>query len=120
MDRHGRILIIDNLEQWRNALVEILRSGEYLADSASTISEALNLLNQNFYHLLVADIRMEETDESNIDGMDLLRELDKRGLDEATKVIILSAYGTEDQMRTAFRDYKVVDFISKDKFNRQV
>jgi CheY-like chemotaxis protein len=118
MDRHGRILIIDNLEQWRDALVEILRDGEYLADSASTISEALKLLNENFYHMLIADIRMEETDESNIDGMDLLYELDKRGLDEATKVIILSAYGTEEQMRTAFRDYKVADFISKDKFNK--
>jgi CheY-like chemotaxis protein/thiamine kinase-like enzyme len=120
MDRQGRILIIDNLEQWRNALVEILREGDYLADSASTISEALKLLNENFYHLLVADIRMEETDGSNIDGMDLLCELDKRGLDEATKVIILSAYGTEEQMRTAFRDYKVADFISKDKFNKHI
>ena len=33
---------------------------------------------------------------------------------------MLSAYGTEDQMRTAFRDYKVVDFISKDKFDKHV
>jgi CheY-like chemotaxis protein len=120
MDRKGRILIIDNLEQWRIALVGILRDGDYLADSASTISEALKLLHENFYHLLVADIRMDETDGSNIDGMDLLRELDKSGLDKATKVMMLSAYGTEDQMRTAFRDYKVVDFISKDKFNKPV
>ena len=120
MDRQGRILIIDNLEQWRQALVEILLGGDYLADSASTISDALKLLNENFYHLLIADIRMEETNGSNIDGMDLLRELNKRSLDEATKVIMLSAYGTEDQMRTAFRDYKVVDFISKDKFTKSV
>ena len=120
MDRKGRILIIDNLEQWRNALIEICREGDYLADAASTISEALELLNKNFYHLLVADIRMDETDGSNIDGMHLLRELDKSGLDKATKVIMLSAYGTEEQMRSAFRDYKVVDFISKDKFNKPV
>lgn len=119
MVRQGRVLIIDNLEQWCNALVEILRSGGYHADSASTVSEALKMLHENFYHLLVADIRMEETVGSNIDGMVLLHELKNLGLDEATKVIMLSAYGTEDQMRTAFRDFKVVDFISKDEFSEQ-
>lgn len=120
MDRQGRILIVDNLEQWCNALVEILRDDGYHADSASTISEALKLLNENFYHLLVADIRMDETKGSNIDGMDLLLELDKCGLSDATKVIMLSAYGTKEQMRTAFRDYKVADFISKEEFSKQV
>jgi len=36
------------------------------------------------------------------------------------KVIILSAFGTKEQMREAFRDYKVADFLSKDNFNRRV
>jgi hypothetical protein len=49
----------------------------------------------------------------------LLDELNKRGLGDATKVIILSAYGTKEQMRTAFAKYKVVDFLSKDDFTRQ-
>jgi CheY-like chemotaxis protein len=120
MDRQGRVLIVDNLEQWRNALIEMLRDSDYQADSASTVTEALQRLNESFYHVVVADIRMEEIDESNIDGMNLLRELDRCGLSEATKVIMLSAYGTEEQMRTAFRDYKVADFLSKEKFNKQV
>src|SRR5689334_9171280 len=119
-DRQGRVLIIDNLPQWRDALVEMLGDSDYHADAAATITEALQLLDENFYHVLVADIRMEETDESNIDGMDLLRELDKGGLNEATKVIMLSAYGTVEQMRISFRDFKVADFLSKDKFNKRV
>src|SRR5437588_4888884 len=63
---------------------------------------------------------MVNTDPNNKEGIDLLGELDKRGLSEATKVIILSAYGTLERMRTAFKDYKVADFLSKDKFNKQV
>src|SRR5437764_1734006 len=119
-NRQGRVLIVDNLPQWRDALVAMLRESNYHADAAATITEALEQLDESFYHVLVADIRMEEIDESNIDGMDLLGELDKRGLSEATKVIMLSAYGTKEQMRTSFRDYKVADFLSKDKFNKQV
>jgi hypothetical protein len=48
-----------------------------------------------------------------------LNVLDKRHLSEAIKVIILSAYGTKEQMRLAFRDHKVADFLSKDEFNNR-
>src|SRR5205807_8219414 len=41
------------------------------------------------------------------------------GLSEATKVIMLSAYGTQEQMRLAFKDYKVADFLTKDEFSKQ-
>lgn len=118
--RQGRVLVVDNLQQWRDALVEMLRDSDYHADAAATIAEALQQLDNSFYHVLIADIRMEETDESNIDGMYLLGELDKRGLSEASKVIMLSAYGTKEQMRTSFKDFKVADFLSKDNFNKQI
>ncbi|MFL5624110.1 MAG: response regulator [Ktedonobacteraceae bacterium] len=120
MDRPGRILVVDNLEEWCKALVETLLYSGFHADSSSTVTEALERLNQSFYHILVIDIRMNETDQNNIDGIDLLRELDKRGLSEATKVIMLSAYGTIEQMRTAFREYKVADFLSKYGFTKQI
>lgn len=119
--REGRVLIVDNLEKWREELVETLQRAGFYADSASSAAEALKSLNETLYHVMVLDIRMDETDQSqsNIDGINLLRELDKFGLSEATKVIMLSAYGTKELMRTSFREYKVVDFLSKDEFNNQ-
>jgi hypothetical protein len=36
-----------------------------------------------------------------------------RGLNEATQVIMHSAYGTMEQMREAFKDYDVADFVTK-------
>src|SRR5437588_10606885 len=62
---------------------------------------------------------MVDADQRNTGGIELLKELDTRGLSEATKVIILSAYGTKEQMRLAFRDHKVADFLSKDEFNNR-
>ena len=120
MNRQGRILVVDDLPKWREQLVEILQSEGYFADSASSVAEALEKLKETFYHVLVLDVRMVPADSSNIEGIDLLGELDKRGLSEAIKVIILSAYGNQKRMRLAFKDYKVADFLSKDNFNKQV
>jgi CheY-like chemotaxis protein len=120
MARQGRILIVDNLETWRVELVEILRRNGFHAESASTVTEALEQLNESIYHVLVADIRLKETDESNIDGIHLLSELERGGLSEAIKVIMLSAYGTIEQMRSAFRDHRVADFLTKDRFSQKV
>ncbi len=120
MDKPARILIVDNLPQWCEELVETLQREGFHAASASRVTEALELLNENLYHVLVIDIRMNETDHDNVEGIKLLQELDNRGLSEATKVIMLSAYGTEEQMRAAFREYKVADFLSKNKFTKQV
>ena len=48
--------------------------------SASTATEALQRLAETLYHLLVLDIRLEDADHTNIDGISLLGELEKRGL----------------------------------------
>jgi CheY-like chemotaxis protein len=120
MNRKGRILVVDDLEKWRDQLVETLHSEGYYADSASTVAEVLERLDETFYHLLLLDVRLIDADPSNEEGLDLLDELDKRGLSESMKVIILSAYRTQERMRMAFKDHKVADFLSKNHFNQQI
>ncbi|MFL5666792.1 MAG: response regulator [Ktedonobacteraceae bacterium] len=120
MNTQGRVLVVDDLEPWREQLVETLQQDGFYAASASTATEVLEQLDEALYHLLILDIRLADTDPGNIDGIDLLRELEKRGLSEATKVIMLSAHDTKEHMRLAFRDYKVADFLSKDNFTKQL
>src|SRR5579862_9234273 len=105
MNRQGRVLVVDDLERWREQLTDILQREGYYADSASMAVEALQRLDETFYHLLILDIRLADADPSNIEGIDLLGKLEKRGLSEATKVIMLSSHDTKEHMRLAFRDY---------------
>ena len=119
MSRQCRVLVVDDSQDWRDQLVETLQGGGYLVDGASTANEALEKLNEAPYHVMVLDIVMEESDLSNEDGLRLLHYLDEHRLTEATKVIILSAYGNTDRMRTSFKDYKVADFLSKGRFESQ-
>ena len=63
---------------------------------------------------------MEELNPDNFDGMKLLNEIKKRSLNPAIKVIMLSAYGTTEQMRVTFKDYQVVDFFPKHLFDNEI
>jgi CheY-like chemotaxis protein len=123
MKRKRRILIVDDNQKWRDELVENLESHGYFADSAATGQGALKKLYQSVYHIVVLDIRLDDNEPagstSAMDGISVLKELDLRGLSESTKVIMLSAYGTKELMRTAFREYHVADFLSKDDFNNR-
>lgn len=118
MNRRGCVLIVDDDEDWCEELTEILQREGFQVDSAPTIAKALELLDDAIYHLLVVDIRMNEADQTNEDGINLLKELDSRGLNEATKVIMLSAYGTKERTRTAFKKYQVADFLFKEEFKK--
>lgn len=120
MNRQGRILIMDDEESWRTMLSDTLKRGGFLVHTAPTAKEALKCLEETFYHVLVLDVRMEEHNPDNVDGMTLLNEIKKRGLNPAIKVIMLSAYGTTEQMRVTFKDYQVVDFVSKNTFDNLI
>ncbi len=119
MNRQGRVLIVDDLESWRKALTVTLQREGFHTDSAFTAAEVLERLQETLYHMVILDIRLVDSDASNTEGIDLLREFDKRGLSRATAIIILSAYGTLEHMRRAFKDYEVADFLEKDNFSPQ-
>src|SRR5437660_7981999 len=117
MSKQGRILIVDDLEEWRHTLMDALQEAGFEAKAVENADKARHLLDTELYHVLILDIRLVEGDTSNTDGLKLLRELDQRNLTEAIQVIMLSSFGTKDHMRTAFRDYKVADFVSKQRLN---
>lgn len=62
--REGRVLIVDNLEKWREELVETLQRAGFYADSASSAAEALKRLNETLYHVMDNALRLwhERTD----------------------------------------------------------
>jgi DNA-binding response OmpR family regulator len=117
MERAGRVLVVDDNERWRELLSETLQQHGFHADVAATTDEAQERLVATFYHLLVLDIRMEDADPNNVEGMTLLQRLRQQGLADDLHVIMLSAYGTREQMRASFRDFRVEDFLTKEDFD---
>ncbi len=119
MSRQGRILIVDDDLTWRERIMNVLRRGDFQVEAVPSCAEARIQLNTTLYHVLILDISMDKNDPRNDEGIKFLQELHQQKTTEAIKVIVLSAHDTKDRIRSAFRDYKVADFLSKANLNNQ-
>lgn len=105
------VLVVDDDPKYQDIHRRLLedRVGRVLI--AANRSDALQLIQRRFFHAAILDIRLIEYADENIEGLELAREFYERG--ESTGIIIVSGYGTTDRVRTAFRGYRVVDFLDK-------
>jgi thiamine kinase-like enzyme/DNA-binding response OmpR family regulator len=116
MNRHYSILIVEDKESWQDILREASTVPNSRVKVAGNIDAARDLLKNEFFHLAVIDLSLIGEDSNDMKGMTLSYEIFESGLFNATKVIMVSAYGNKQRVREAFRKYEVVDFIPKEDF----
>lgn len=90
------ILIVDDQDNWRLALTILLESEGYQVSQASNYKEAKTRLRRTTFDLVVLDVRLEDQDTYNVDGLDLLNTI--RAKSPATRIIILTGY--PDSLKT--------------------
>ena len=83
-----KILVVDDEEIKRVSLVDDLVSAGFETASASHGQEAIDLLAQESFDVVITDLRM-----SNIDGMELLKHIKCNGYCQ-TEVIMMTAFGS--------------------------
>jgi CheY-like chemotaxis protein len=97
----GRILVVDDLPDWRATLSGILLDEGYEVCVAGDCPEALRLLEAERFHLAVLDVRLDEADEDNREGLELMRQI--KAYDPTTAVIILTGYADVRMVQDALR-----------------
>jgi len=102
----GRILIVDDDERERAALVGILSGSDFDTQVAADGLEALERLNTFNPDVIVADLVMPR-----MDGFELLRLLNERG--DLTPTIALTGFGSMDKALSAVRDLKAFWYLEK-------
>ena len=100
-----KILIVDDDSEVRENLVEILENESYFTTTAATAKEAIKILKQDQFDVILLDFMMPE-----LSGIDALYEL-KRTSPKA-KVIMITAYATIDNAVNAIKR-GASDFITK-------
>ena len=90
----GRILIVDDDERQRAALVAMLSDSDFETEVASDGLEALERLNTFNADVIVADLVMPR-----MDGFELLRHLNERG--DLTPAIALTGFGSMEKALSA-------------------
>jgi ActR/RegA family two-component response regulator len=107
----GKVLIVEDQDSWRKLYEKTLSRNNYWAISCSTLNDALDTIDRNYFHAGVVDIRLVDADPNNTDGMKVVERIAQSG--EDTGVIVLTGFGTVGMTRQAFKKYDVSDFLEK-------
>jgi CheY-like chemotaxis protein len=114
--RSARVLHVEDDQQWVKIVRDSFKAEGILLTTASTLEEAWERLNEHFYHVAILDISFDAGDPEDYGGLLLLRQLAERGLLGAMDVMIISAYGSREALRDAFK-HGVADFLDKFEFD---
>ncbi len=101
----AKILIVDDQDNARSMLVEMLGAEGYVVDQATDGQTACAMVDQNGYDLVITDLRM-----GNVGGLEVLRRT--RDLSPLTAVIVMTAFGTIEDAVEAIRA-GAHDFVQK-------
>jgi len=101
----GRILIVDDESNARNALAEILREEGYSCETAADGFKGLGRFSDFEPDLLLTDLKMP-----GMDGVELLRRV--REVSPGLPVIVMTAFGAVDSAVQAMRS-GAIDYMTK-------
>lgn len=82
MDKHARILIVDDDESITNSMKTILEDEGYLVDTAVTGAGAIRKTEKTAYNIALLDIRLPD-----MEGVELLK-LIKEGVPRTRKIMV--------------------------------
>ena len=101
----NHVLIVDDEQEIRESLESILREEEYLVATAATATEAMALLRDAAYDVVLLDVWLPDRD-----GLDALGEI--RQLEHPPEVVIISGHGTIEAAVKATK-LGAYDFLEK-------
>tara|TARA_B100000953_G_scaffold290380_1_gene275489 strand:- start:69 stop:1409 length:1341 start_codon:yes stop_codon:yes gene_type:complete len=102
-----RILIVDDEKDIRDNIKAILADQSYLSETAESSDQALYLIEQNQFDLIILDVWLND---SKLDGMQLLNEIKSKHSE--TPIIIISGHGNIEMAVQAIKD-GAHEFIEK-------
>ncbi|MCP4603516.1 MAG: response regulator [Proteobacteria bacterium] len=97
----ARVLVVDDLPDVRATLSGLLSDEGYDVRSASGRVEALQMMDAGHFGVAVLDVRLDESDEDNQEGLLLMREI--RQKDPTVAIIILTGYADVKMVREALQ-----------------
>jgi CheY-like chemotaxis protein len=117
------ILVVDDVEDWQKTLSGLLTDEGYKVVAVGDRRSALEAVRTNKFDLAVIDVRLDESDEDNIAGLGLAREVKSVLAD--LPVVIITGYDTQDTINRALRPDETgrilaADFVLKANVNELI
>lgn len=103
-----RILVVDDVSDWRAQLRAILKN-EYEVITVDNYHDAMDVVRNRAAELVIVDLRLSANDENNRQGMSLLEQLAEHRINS----IVLTGYPEQELQTEAEEKYQIFDFIDK-------
>jgi diguanylate cyclase (GGDEF)-like protein/PAS domain S-box-containing protein len=97
MEKQSKVLVVDDDPFALRSIADVLGGESYQVVTAASGSEALDLLRQDSFHLVLADLKMPE-----VDGLEVLRQA--RELAPQAVVLMLTGYASVESAIEALRE----------------
>ena len=97
----SKILVVDDLLDWRITFRGLLEDEGFYVRIADASEAALALLEKASFDLAILDIRLDETNEDNVEGITLAKKIRLHW--PQTQVIIITGYETPDTIVEAMK-----------------
>ncbi len=114
-----RVLLVENRKDWQDIVITIFNKEDYFWRLANNAQEALEEMEKEGFHLVVLDLKLQQTDlplRSN-EGWLLLDDLIEQY--PKTKVVILSGKAGPSDVADLLTHYPVIGFIEKQNFTAE-
>jgi DNA-binding NtrC family response regulator len=112
-EERASILVVDDQKNWRDVLRLTLQK-EYSVTAVENLDGARQVLFQpgRPFHAAVIDIRLDDADRSNQDGLHLAHEIHSR-LDGLTSIVLITAYPSVYTIDRGMRELAALRYVEK-------
>ena len=88
----GRILIVDDLLNWRETLSDLLQGDGHTVIAADGAAQALHLLNSHSVDVAILDLRLRDRDIYDVRGLHLVRQI--RRISPRIRLVMITGFDT--------------------------
>jgi len=122
MTTQPRILAVDDEASWLYLYQDILEEAGYEVETVRRFDDALKLIHEQRYDVLIVDLRLAKHDEADRSGLRLVDEM--LTADPHVQVVIVTGYGSIDlavhTLKQGVSDFFVKDAFDEEKFRKSV
>lgn len=109
-----KVLVVDDISDWRKTLLGLLTDEGYEVTTAASAAEAMQRVEKMTFDLALVDIRLDDSEEGNTDGLDLIKAIKKSR--RAAKIAALTGYADLPMVIAAIEEAGADDFIEKSDY----
>lgn len=113
-----RILHLEDEPGWTRKVEEYLAE-KYDVIATASLPHAKDLLSKEDFDLAIVDISLVPQEGSDTGGFQFVSYVRSSDLWLDLPIVILTGYDSMEKMRVAFKEFRVSDFLAKDKIDRR-